>query len=387
MSGEAPATRIFLSYRREDTSGYAGRLFDALTEAFGRGAVFMDIDTLAPGQDFVHVIDAALQGCEVALVLIGPRWLTVHDQTQRRLDSPDDLVRLEIEAALSRGVRVLPILVGGAAMPPSHSLPPSVAGLARRHAFELTDRRWRADVHDLVNALGETGTLVSPPPPPPSGDALGPPPPPPPPRLPEHAGTTPQRSRTRLFVALAAGAGVIAVAVVIAVLVSSRSNRLVPNTSQTSSTAAATASQGPPSLSADSTFASGAQDIKNFLTANDGKVVQLNLKCYDSGYPGGHPADSYCLDRDRNLGTSIPPQYIEVFTGQPSTACAGTCSGIYLLQLTLVSDSVYQNLEGAGSILIKGYFAVAVKGTEGNILPLNISVIGLNGVATKDVHQ
>jgi hypothetical protein len=386
MSGEAPATRIFLSYRREDSSGYAGRLFDALTEAFGRGAVFMDIDTLAPGQDFVQVIDDALQGCEVALVLIGPSWLTVHDQSQRRLDAPDDFVRLEIESALTRGIRVLPILVGGAAMPPSHSLPPSVAGLARRHAFELTDRRWRADVHDLVAALGETGTLAPPPPPEPHAPPPSPPPPSPPPaRMPDSAGNAPRRSRTPLVVALAAGAGVIAVAVVIAVVVSSRSNPPILNTSQASPTA--TVSAGPPSLSADSTTASGAQDIKNFLTANDGKVVQLNLRCYDSGYPGNHPADSYCLDRDKNLGTSIRPEYIEVFTGQPSTACAGTCSGIYLLQLTLVSDSVYQNLEGAGSILIKGYFAVAVKGAEGNTLPINISVIGLNGVATKDVHQ
>lgn len=122
--------------------------------ALARNSVFMDIDTIAPGQDFVQVIEAALVDCEIVLVLIGPNWLNARDKRKRRrLDNPDDFVRMEIEGALSRGLRVLPVLVGGAEIPSSRELPPSLALLARRHAFDVSDRRWRYDVQALLAAL------------------------------------------------------------------------------------------------------------------------------------------------------------------------------------------------------------------------------------------
>src|SRR5580704_2124312 len=152
--GNGPSTTIFLCYRREDTSGYAGRLFDALVARFGEASVFMDIDTIAPGQDFVQVIEAALVDCEIVLVLIGPNWLSARDKRKRRrLDNPADFVRMEIEGALSRGLRVLPVLMGGAEVPSSRELPASLAALTRRHAFEISDRRWRYDVQALLAAL------------------------------------------------------------------------------------------------------------------------------------------------------------------------------------------------------------------------------------------
>jgi TIR domain len=148
------SARIFLSYRREDSSGYAGRLFDALVSRFGDGDIFMDIDTIAPGQDFVEVIEEALVDCEIVLVLIGPSWLNMRDKRKRRrLDNPDDFVRLEIEGALSHRLLVLPVLVGGAEIPSSRDLPSSLAPLARRNAFDLSDRRWHYDVQTLLNTL------------------------------------------------------------------------------------------------------------------------------------------------------------------------------------------------------------------------------------------
>jgi hypothetical protein len=125
MAGSSPAElgRIFISYRREDASYPAGWLFDRLADRFGRGQVFKDIDSIRLGDDFVEVITRAVGSCDVLLALIGEEWLTVSDQDgRRRLDDPDDFVRLEIEAALARNVRVIPILVGidrrGGRIPP-----------------------------------------------------------------------------------------------------------------------------------------------------------------------------------------------------------------------------------------------------------------------------
>jgi hypothetical protein len=149
---------VFLSYRREDSAAYAGRLFDDLTDQFGGDAVFMDIDTIAVGSDFVEVIEQAVAACDVMLTLIGPRWLTVTDREgRRRLDNESDFVRLEVATGLARGRRMIPILVGDADMPSPADLPPDLAPLTRRHAFELSDRRWRADVAELASALTGTG--------------------------------------------------------------------------------------------------------------------------------------------------------------------------------------------------------------------------------------
>ena len=145
---------IFISYRRDDSAPYAGRLYDRLAAHFGAAQVFMDIDQIEPGEDFVEVIQRKVGACETAVVLIGKAWLGIADATgRRRLDDPEDFVRLEVAAALQRGVRVVPVLVGGAAMPRAEQLPAVLAPLSRRNAVELSDSRFHRDVDRLVQAL------------------------------------------------------------------------------------------------------------------------------------------------------------------------------------------------------------------------------------------
>ena len=116
--------KLFINYRREDTAPYAGRLYDRLTAHFGAGQVFIDIDQIEPGEDFVEAINAKVGACEVAIVSIGPDWLSVADASgKRRLDDTEDFVRMEILAALERKIRVIPVLVGGARMPTKQDLP------------------------------------------------------------------------------------------------------------------------------------------------------------------------------------------------------------------------------------------------------------------------
>jgi TIR domain-containing protein len=149
--------RIFISYRREETAYPAGWLFDRLSDHFGQGQVFKDIDSIEPGDDFVDVLTNAVGACDVLLALIGTEWLTVtNDEGRRRIDNPADFVRLEIEAALSRNVRVVPVLVDGAKMPGSEDLPPSLAPLTRRHAIELSPSHFDFETTRLVRVLDET---------------------------------------------------------------------------------------------------------------------------------------------------------------------------------------------------------------------------------------
>jgi TIR domain len=132
MSASAPPVpgRIFISYRREETAYPAGWLYDRLISRFGGGQVFKDIDSIQLGDDFVEVITRAVASCDVLLALIGNEWLTITDERgRRRLDDPDDFVRLEIEAALTREVRVIPILVDGARMPRVDQLPDQGSGV------------------------------------------------------------------------------------------------------------------------------------------------------------------------------------------------------------------------------------------------------------------
>jgi TIR domain-containing protein len=170
------SANIFINYRREDSSGHAGRLFDALSSRFP-GRLFMDIDNLQPGVDFVDAIEQAVASCDVLLVVIGREWLTVQNAAgKRRLDDPADFVRLELESALARNIRVIPVLVQDAPMPSADELPPSLARLARRNAIELSDARWAYDVHRLADTLqqvlGEADAPAPPPnPPAPDGGA------------------------------------------------------------------------------------------------------------------------------------------------------------------------------------------------------------------------
>jgi uncharacterized RDD family membrane protein YckC len=153
---EAPG-RIFISYRREETAYPAGWLYDRLVGRFGGGQVFKDVDSIDLGDDFVEKITIAVGSCHVLLTLIGDQWLTMTDEDgRRRLDDPDDFVRVEIEAALARNVRVIPILVDGARMPRGDELPDSLAKLARRQALELSPSRFDFDTSRLLRVLERT---------------------------------------------------------------------------------------------------------------------------------------------------------------------------------------------------------------------------------------
>lgn len=121
---------IFISYRREETAAYAGRIFDRLSGHFGEDRVFMDVDSIAIGMDFTKAIVEAVSGCDILLALIGRDWPTITDSRGRkRLDNPEDFVRIEIEAALQRDIRVVPVLVDGASLPYADDLPPSLQPL------------------------------------------------------------------------------------------------------------------------------------------------------------------------------------------------------------------------------------------------------------------
>lgn len=151
---------VFIDYRREDTAGHAGRLYDRLSHEFGMDQVFRDVDTIEPGVDFVNAIQAAMRRSDAYICLIGPRWLGSTDvDGRRRIDNADDFVRLTLASALASGIPVIPVLVDGARMPTEAELPEDVRALVRRNALELTDTRWESDVGRLVTVLE---SLVSP---------------------------------------------------------------------------------------------------------------------------------------------------------------------------------------------------------------------------------
>ena len=145
---------VFISYRREDSGGFAGRIYDRLTRSLGAENVFFDVDSIAPGVDFVDTLNDRLSRCDALVAVIGRSWLSLADASNhRRLDDPNDYVRLEIEAALQRGIRVIPVLVDGATLPKSGDLPPTLAKLTRRQAIEISLARFESDVERLVDAV------------------------------------------------------------------------------------------------------------------------------------------------------------------------------------------------------------------------------------------
>jgi hypothetical protein len=149
--------RILVSYRRDDSAPYAGRLADRLKERFGRDHVFVDIDNIRPGEDFVQRIDQSIAACDVLVAVIGKSWLTAADsQGRRRLDREDDFVRMEIAKALESHLRVIPALVGDATMPSAIQLPQDLVALSRRQAIEISDSRFHQDVDDLIEALADS---------------------------------------------------------------------------------------------------------------------------------------------------------------------------------------------------------------------------------------
>ncbi len=146
--------RVFVSYRRDDAAGHAGRIADQLVARYGRDAVFIDVEAIDTGVDFIKAIEESMATADAVLVVIGPGWLRASGEDGRpRLENPRDFVRLEIESALERGIRTIPVLVQGASMPEPDELPPALAQLARLNATELVDRRFHADLDALFAAL------------------------------------------------------------------------------------------------------------------------------------------------------------------------------------------------------------------------------------------
>jgi len=144
---------IFLSYRREGAAGHAGRLYDHLNSRFP-GRVFMDVTGINLGEDFVVEIERHVGNCEVFIELIGEEWATSTDHDgKRRLDDPDDFVRMEVAAALRREVTIIPILLNGATMPHASTLPPDIAPLVRRQGLAITDTDFDHDVKRLITRL------------------------------------------------------------------------------------------------------------------------------------------------------------------------------------------------------------------------------------------
>jgi hypothetical protein len=145
---------IFISYRREDSAAYAGRLYDRLSAHFGAEQVFMDVDDIRPGADFAAHIDARVGSCDAMVVVIGKNWLTARNAAdQLRLSDPNDFVGLEVALALQRSVLVIPVLVGAAQMPKADELRTDLKPLARRNALKLGDDDFQRDADDLISAI------------------------------------------------------------------------------------------------------------------------------------------------------------------------------------------------------------------------------------------
>src|SRR5947207_1991155 len=146
--------KIFINYRRDDSFGTAGRLYDRLAQAFGRDNLFMDVDHIPAGVDFIDYLNSQVAACDVFLAVIGPNWLDAKDDSgRRRFDNPDDFVTIEIAAALARNIRVIPVLVDGARTPKADKLPDSVKPLVRRNAVEVRNTQFGRDAEALANKV------------------------------------------------------------------------------------------------------------------------------------------------------------------------------------------------------------------------------------------
>jgi TIR domain len=145
---------IFISYRRDDSAAFAGRIYDRLESHLGSNYIFMDVDKIDYGVDFIDAIEKSVGSCDALIAVIGRNWLSSADKEgRRRLDNPEDFVRIEIATALKRGVRVIPALADGAIMPRSTELPEELRLLARRHALEIRHDRFKDDCKRLIAAL------------------------------------------------------------------------------------------------------------------------------------------------------------------------------------------------------------------------------------------
>jgi TIR domain len=148
--------KVFINYRREDSIEATGRLRDRLAQTFGHKNIFMDVDDIPAGIDFMTYLSEQVAASRVFLVVIGPRWLEAKDESGgRRLDDPDDFVTIEIATALARNIRVIPVLVEGARMPKVSELPDPLKALARRQAVDVGQLQFGRDAEALVERVRE----------------------------------------------------------------------------------------------------------------------------------------------------------------------------------------------------------------------------------------
>jgi protein-tyrosine-phosphatase len=148
------ATKVFISYRRQDAAGHAGRVRDRLATEFGANLLFMDVDGIPAGVNFVKALHKELAKCGVLLAVIGPDWLKVRDKDgKRRLENPNDFVRVEIAAALQRNIPVIPILLDGVKVPKENQLPEDLQELSTRNGFDVRHASFHHDMDRLVQSL------------------------------------------------------------------------------------------------------------------------------------------------------------------------------------------------------------------------------------------
>jgi formylglycine-generating enzyme required for sulfatase activity len=148
------AGKIFISYRRDDSAGHAGRVHDRLEREYGRDLLFMDVDAIPLGADFVRVLSDEVAKCDVLLAIVGSHWIDARDEYGNlRLESETDFVRIEIAAALKRDIPIIPILLEGTRMPQPEQLPDDLKPLARRQALDVRHASFHADVNKLIRGL------------------------------------------------------------------------------------------------------------------------------------------------------------------------------------------------------------------------------------------
>jgi formylglycine-generating enzyme required for sulfatase activity len=153
--------KVFISYRRDDSAGQAGRVHDRLAQEFGRDLLFMDVDTIPLGADFIKVLREEVARCDVLLAIIGQNWLNVRDEEgNRRLDNENDFVRNEIATALQRDIPVIPILLDGAKIPKLEQLPKDLEALTARNGLDVRHASFHIDMDRLVGSLrGQSGQV------------------------------------------------------------------------------------------------------------------------------------------------------------------------------------------------------------------------------------
>jgi tetratricopeptide (TPR) repeat protein len=148
------ASKIFISYRRDDSPGTAGRLYDRLAQSFGEANLFIDVDKIPAGVNFVKHLNEQVANCNIFLCTIGPNWLSAkNDDGHRRLDQPGDYVRIEVAAALKRDIPVIPVLIDGACVPKARELPDDIASLAERQAVEVDNSQFGRDAYSLEQKI------------------------------------------------------------------------------------------------------------------------------------------------------------------------------------------------------------------------------------------